>query len=179
MEFDFSNSPSIAKVSRANSYNEEPYAGEVDAHKYPSTMNIISRISTETGDLDAERCRIYAFAGNELRGESRCVGDNHYLTIYGDNATTITFVVENLTNGDIFFAKETVTFESGVLGSRKAPFTITIAETTSISETTDSSRKMKVYSLEGVLIDPAATAETLKKLSRGIYIIDGQKFIVK
>lgn len=179
LEFDFSNSPSIAKVTRANSYNEEPYVGEVDAHKYPSTMNVIARISTEGYNVAAEQCRIYAFAGNELRGESRCVGDNHYLTIYGDNATTITFVVENRTNGDIFFAKETVTFDSGVLGSRKAPFTVTVAETTSISDTTDSSRKMKVYSLEGVLIDPDATAESLKKLSRGIYIIDGQKFIVK
>lgn len=179
MEFDFSNSPSTAKVTRANSYNEEPYAGEVDARKYPSTMNVVARISTEAYNVAADQCRIYAFAGNELRGESRCVGDNHYLTIYGDNATTITFVVENRTNGDTFFAKETVTFDSGVLGSRKAPFTVTVAETTSISETTDSSRKMKVYSLEGILIDPDATAEALKKLSRGIYIIDGQKFIVK
>lgn len=179
LEFDFSNSPSIAKVTRANSYNEEPYVGEVDAHKYPSTMNVIARISTEAYNVAAEQCRIYAFAGNELRGESRCVGDNHYLTIYGDNATDITFVVENTMNGDTYFAKETVTFRSDVLGSRKAPFNITISETTAINDITESSRKMKIYSIEGILINSKATTESLKKLSRGIYIIDGQKFMVK
>ena len=179
LEFDFSNSPSIAKVTRANSYNEEPYVGEVDAHKYPSTMNVIARISTEAYNVAAEQCRIYAFAGNELRGESRCVGDNHYLTIYGDNATDITFVVENTMNGDTYFAKETVTFRSDVLGSRKAPFNITISGTTAINDITDSSRKMKIYSIEGILINSKATTESLKKLSRGIYIIDGQKFMVK
>ena len=179
LDFDFSNVPSKAKVMRASSYSDESYTGEVDARKYPSTMNVIARVSAEDGNIVAEQCRIYAFAGNELRGESRCVGDNHYLTIYGKNATNITFVVEDRTNGDTFFAKESVTFDSGVLGSRKAPFTITVAETTSISNITDSSRKMKVYSIDGVLINSGATAESLKKLSRGIYIIDGQKFIVK
>ena len=179
LDFDFSNVPSKAKVMRASSYSDESYTGEVDARKYPSTMNVIARVSAEDGNIVAEQCRIYAFAGNELRGESRCVGDNHYLTIYGKNATNITFVVEDRTNGDTFFAKESVTFDSGVLGSRKAPFTITVADTTSISNITDSSRKMKVYSIDGVLINSGATAESLKKLSRGIYIIDGQKFIVK
>lgn len=179
MTFDFSNKESRAKSMRANSYSDESIPEDIDVHKYPSTMNIISRISTETGDLDAERCRIYAFAGNELRGESRCVGDNHYLTIYGDNATDITFVVENTMNGDTYFAKETVTFRSDVLGSRKAPFNITISGTTAINDITESSRKMKIYSIEGILINSKATTESLKKLSRGIYIIDGQKFMVK
>ena len=179
MTFDFSNKESRAKAMRANSYSDESIPEDIDVHKYPSTMNIIARISTETGDLDAERCRIYAFAGNELRGESRCVGDNHYLTIYGDNATDITFVVENTMNGDTYFAKETVTFKSDVLGSRKAPFNITLSETTAINDITESSRKMKIYSIEGILINSKATTESLKKLSRGIYIIDGQKFIVK
>ena len=179
MTFDFSNKESRAKAMRANSYSDEPIPEDIDVHKYPSTMNIIARISTETGDLDAERCRIYAFVGNECRGESRSVGDNHYLTIYGDNATDITFVVENTMNGDTYFAKETVTFRSDVLGSRKAPFNITISETTAINDITESSRKMKIYSIEGILINSEATTESLKKLSRGIYIIDGQKFMVK
>lgn len=179
MTFGFSNKESRAKAMRANSYSDESISEDIDVRKYPSTMNIIARISTETGDLDAERCRIHAFVGNECRGESRNVGDNHYLTIYGDNATDITFVVENTMNGDTYFAKETVTFRSDVLGSRKAPFNITISETTAINDITESSRKMKIYSIEGILINSEATTESLKKLSRGIYIIDGQKFMVK
>lgn len=180
LEFDFSNKQSRrAKAMRANTYSEELYSGEVNARKYPSTMNIIARISAEAENLNAENCRIYAFAGNELRGESRSIGDNHYITIYGDEATNITFVVENTTNGDTFFAKEIVTFNSDVLGSRKAPFTITVSEATAINHATDSSHKMKVYGIDGVLVNSEATVESLKKLSRGIYIIDGQKFMVK
>lgn len=176
--FDFSNKQSNTRALRTNAYSDEPYSSDVDVRKYPSTMNIIANI-TAPENLNAGNSRIFAFAGNELRGESRSVGDNHYLTIYGDDATNITFVVENTTNGDTFLAKETVTFNSEVLGSRKAPFTITVSETTAINNVTDSSRKMKIYSIEGVLINSEATTESLKKLSRGIYIIDGQKFMIK
>lgn len=181
LEFDFSDRQSRTKAMRSysNGYEYETYSDEVDARKYPSTMNVIARIVTDAETLVAEKYRIYAFSGNELRGESKCVGDNHFLTIYGDSAIIIRFVVEDLSNGDTFFAKETVTFDSTVLGSRKAPFTITVSGTTAINGITDSSHKMKIYSIEGVLINPEATAESLKKLSRGIYIIDGLKFIVK
>lgn len=179
LEFDFSNKQSRAKAMLANTYRDEPNSGEVDIRKYPSTMNVIARISAEAENLNTDKYCIYAFAGNELRGESRSIGDNHYLTIYGDDATNITFVVENTTNGNTFFANEIVTFKSDVLGSRKAPFTITVSEATAIKDISDSSRKMKIYSIEGVLINSEATARSLKKLSRGIYIIDGQKFMVK
>lgn len=179
LEFDFSNKQSEAKVMLTNSRSDESDSGIIDARKYPSTMNIIARISTDTENTIAEKYRIYAFAGNELRGESRSIGDNHYITIYGDNATDLTFVVEDITNGNTFLAKENATFIPDVLGSRKAPFTITVSETTAINNVIDSSHKMKIYSIEGVLIDSEATTESLKKLSRGIYIIDGQKFIVK
>lgn len=179
LEFDFSNKQSEAKVMLTNSRSDESDSGIIDARKYPSTMNIIARISTDTKNTIAEKYRIYAFAGNELRGESRSIGDNHYITIYGDNATDLTFVVEDITNGNTFLAKENATFIPDVLGSRKAPFTITVSETTAINNVIDSSHKMKIYSIEGVLIDAEATAESLKKLSRGIYIIDGHKFMVK
>ena len=55
LEFDFSNKQSRrAKAMRANTYSEELYSGEVDARKYPSTMNIIARISAEAENLNAE-----------------------------------------------------------------------------------------------------------------------------
>ena len=178
--FDLSNKELRAKAMRANNYIEGSHSEDVDIHKYPSTMNIIARVSNGHENLDASNCRIYAFAGNECRGESRNIDENHYLTIYGDDAINITFVVENTSNGDTYFAKENVTFGQEILGSRKAPFAITVSsEPTGINSVADSSRKMKVYSIEGVLINSEATTETLKMLSRGVYIIDGQKFMVK
>lgn len=176
--FDFLNKASMAKIHRAYDYSEDSGSGDIDVHKYPTTMNIVARVYGLNG-VDEVDYRIYAFAGNECRGESQYVGGNHYLTVYGDNSTNITFIVENTDNGDTYMAKENVTFSQEVLGSRKVPFCITVSETTNIHSVNDSSQKMKIYSVEGILIDTEATVESLKKLSRGMYIIDGQKFMVK
>ncbi len=43
----------------------------------------------------------------------------------------------------------------------------------------NSSHKMKIYTIEGILVDSDATADSLKKLNRGIYIVDGRKFMVR
>lgn len=179
LSFNLSNKASRAKALRSNSYGYDSYNSDIDVHKYPSTMNIVAQISVTPNNVDESKYHIYAFAGNECRGESRYVGGNHYLTIYGDDATNITFVVENTNNGDTYIAKENVTFCPEVIGSRKAPYTITVSEITGIHNVEDTSRKMKIYSIEGILIDAEATTESLKKLSRGIYIVDGQKIMIK
>lgn len=174
--FDFSDKSKV----NAQDIADNPMTA-VDAHKYPSTMNVIAHIVDSSYDVDNEHCRIYAFAGNECRGESQYIGGKHYLTIYGDDVTTITFIVENTNNGDTFVAKESLPFDSEVIiGSRKKPYTLSPTCATGIHEAFgNSSRKMSVYSVEGVLIDSNATPETLKKLKRGIYIIDNQKVVVK
>ena len=67
-----------------------------------------------------------------------------------------------------------------MVGSRRAPYTLTIAETTGIDGAGNlGARNMKVYSIDGVLVNPDATLADILKLERGVYIIDGQKFIVK
>ena len=152
----------------------------VDVHKYPSTMNVIASVQTADAEADNEQYCIYAFAGNECRGESRFVGGKHYLTVYGDEATEITFVVKHTANGGTYLAKEHLTFSPEVVGSRRAPYTLTIAETTGIDGAGNlGARNMKVYSIDGVLVNPDATLADILKLERGVYIIDGQKFIVK
>lgn len=176
--YDFSEKSSRAKVTYPNYYSTS-YLSDIDIHKYPSTMNVIARISADSYGIDEAECRIFAFAGNECRGESQYVNGNHYLTIYGDEATIITFVVENQNNGSAYMVKENVTFGQQVLGSRKSPFTVTVTGTTGVDNVNDASRKMRIYSIEGVLINSEATTESLRRLSPGVYIVDGQKFMVK
>ena len=152
----------------------------VDVHKYPSTMNVIASVQAADAEADNEQYCIYAFAGNECRGESRCISGKHYLTVYGDEATDISFVVKHTANGGTYLAKEHLTFSPEVVGSRRAPYTLTISETTGIDGARNlGARNMKVYSIDGVLVNPDATLADILKLERGVYIIDGQKFIVK
>ena len=83
-------------------------------------------------------------------------------------------------SGDTYLSQDKLTFCPEVIGSRKSPYVISISEATGInSVNADVSRKMRIYSIEGVMIDSEAGLETIQKLNRGIYIIDGQKFIVK
>lgn len=181
LTFDFSaKGTSRAKLPKADHATNASAFTTVDVHKYPSTMNVIARIVELPLGIDNEQCRIYAFAGNECRGESRWVGNNHYLTIYGDNATNISFVVEDKSNGNTYIAQQNLTFTPEVIGSRKVPYVLTLSEATGVHGVNgDATRRMRIYNVEGILIDADATIESLKKLERGIYIIDGQKFMIK
>ena len=88
--------------------------------------------------------------------------------------------MKHTANGGTYLAKEHLTFSPEVVGSRRAPYTLTISETTGIDGARNlGARNMKVYSIDGVLVNPDATLADILKLERGVYIIDGQKFIVK
>lgn len=177
--FDFSEKTSRTMPKRATATRNDIVQQNVDVHKYPSTMNMIVRLSDGYSMLDNADYRIYAFVGNECRGESQHVGKSHYLTVYGDEATTITFVVEDVNSGNTYMAKESLTFCQEVIGNRQSPYIITITDPTSVQDIEKSSHRMTIYSVEGILISSDATVDTLKQLSRGIYIVDGQKFLVK
>ena len=148
-------------------------------HLYPNTMNVTARIYRDGMELSGEDYNIYAFAGNELRGMSRFVGSNHYLTVYGDQPVTITFVVESAETGDSYVVGETLRFADGVVGSRTSPFAFTVGGSTGIDQRVDTSRPMTVYSLEGVLVSRDATLKTLRNLPKGVYIVNGHKCFVK
>jgi hypothetical protein len=117
--------------------------------------------------------------GDELRGISRLVRDNHYLTVYGNDPVEISFIVESKETGESFVTTETLTFSDDVVGSRKTPFILHIGDATGIDTLNTNGKPMTVYSLEGVLISRDATLKALKQLPKGVYIVNGQKCFVK
>ena len=147
--------------------------------RYPNTMNMTARIVRDGMELPGKDYNVYAFAGNEMRGVSQFVGSNHYLTVYGDQPVTISFVIEAVETGDSYEAKETLTFADDVVGSRKSPFVFNIGTALGIDQRMDTSRPMTVYSLEGVLVSRDATLKTLRSLPKGVYIVNGHKCFVK
>ncbi len=152
---------------------------DIDIHRYPNTMNVTARIYRNGVELAADDYIIYAMAGDEIRGISQCVSGNHYLTVYGDGATKVSFVIENVKTGDSYVADEILMFRSDVVGSRKAPYGFNISDATGIEQLADSSRPMTVYTVEGILVSRDATLKTLRRLPKGIYIVNGQKCYVK
>jgi surface protein len=89
--------------------------------RYPNTMNITARISLEGMETQAEGYIVYVLADGELRGISQCIGGTLYLTVYGDQAVPLSFLVEEETTGQTFEVRESLSFVSDVVGSRRQP----------------------------------------------------------
>lgn len=152
---------------------------EVDIHKYPNTMNVTARIIRDGEALSSSDYIIYAMAGKELRGISKHVGKNQYLTVYGEKPVEITLLIEDMTTGESFVVSDPLLFTNDVVGSRKSPLLLNIGDIVGIETMVIDSRPMTVYNLQGVLIYRDATIKSLRNLPKGIYIINGRKCLIK
>lgn len=166
--------PSLAKMNDDTA--TQPTA-MVDARMYPSTLNVIAVLNGEGVEV-SEDCQLYAFVDNECRGVSRNISGKYFVTVYGDDAATVKFLVKNMRTGLEYEAEGTLTFCEDVVGSVKDPLVLTITPT-AIHRIFDNTRKYKVYSVEGVMVKDGITADKFSELPRGIYIIDGQKVIIE
>ena len=126
----------------------------------------------------SEDCQVYAFVDNECRGVGRIINGKYFITVYGDVAATVKFLVKNMRTGLEYEAEGTLTFCEDIVGSVKDPLVLTITPT-AIPRIFDNTRKYKVYSVEGVMVKDGITADKFSELPRGIYIIDGQKVIIE
>ena len=149
----------------------------VDARIYPSTLNVIAVLSGDGTEVSGD-CQVYAFVDNECRGVGRIINGKYFVTVYGDVAATVKFLVKNIRTGLEYEAEETLTFCEDIVGSVKEPMVLTMTPT-AIRRIFDDSRKYKVYSVEGVMVKDGITADKFSELPRGIYIIDGQKVIIE
>lgn len=176
LQFDFSGVANIRQAvrSRAHAVTE----AVVDIRRYPNTMNVTAQICRDGIGLSSDKYTVYAMTGGELRGMSQCIGQNHYLTVYGDSPIEVTFLIESVETGETFVAKETLAFRDEVVGSRKSPFLFNIGSATGI-ESISGDRPMTVYNLQGILVSRDATLKTLHRLPKGVYIVNGQKCFIK
>ncbi|MBR4898957.1 MAG: Ig-like domain-containing protein [Prevotella sp.] len=188
LAFDFTEAPAGSRMAKSQISNLKSQTSSVDPHQYPSTMNITARIYRDGMELPGSQYTVYAYAGDELRGVSQFVGENHYLTVYGDEPVNISFIVESAETGETFSAAETLTFVSDVVGSRKSPYAVNISTTTGISQQM-ADTPMTIYTLDGILVSRDATIKTLHTLPKGVYIVrsadgrlpgkNGRKTVVK
>ena len=152
---------------------------EIDVHRYPNTMNLTVRLIKDGTEQTGGNYIVYAIVNNELRGISQYIGNNYFITVYGDKPVDITFICVSTETGRSFVANETIQFLDDVIGSRKSPFAISFGDVTGIEQWDRNQKPITVYSLEGILIGRNMTHKMLKKLPKGLYIVNGQKLYVK
>lgn len=158
--------------------DEEQQDMEVDIRKYPSTMNIIGKLTQKDADMTGSDYRLYVMVGNECRGISQLIDGKYYLTIYGEKDEKLNLVIENLQTQESILVQDALTFKEDVLGSRTSPYDFNIDIMTGIEDILADGKELRIYSIDGYLIDAHATVKTLKKLVKGVYIINGKKYVV-
>lgn len=158
--------------------DEEQQDMEVDIRKYPSTMNIIGKLTQKDADMTGRDYRLYVMVGNECRGISQLIDGKYYLTIYGEKDEKLNMVIENLQTQESILVQDALTFKEDVLGSRTSPYDFNIDIMTGIENILADGKELRIYSIDGYLIDAHATVKTLKKLVKGVYIINGKKYVV-
>ena len=157
--------------------DEEQQDMEVDIRKYPSTMNIIGKLTQKDADMTGSDYRLYVMVGNECRGISQLIDGKYYLTIYGEKDEKLNMVIENLQTQESILVQDALTFKEDVLGSRTSPYDFNIDIMTGIENILADGKELRIYSIDGYLIDAHATVKTLKKLVKGVYIINGKKYV--
>lgn len=175
--FDFTAGTVGNRAQRISAFARESM--DVDIHRYPNTMNITMQIQRNGSEVVSGNYNIYAMVGDELRGVSKQIGNNHYLTVYGDKSGEMSFIVESADTGETFETTQTLAFRDDVVGSRKSPYILQIGNTTGIESVASDARPMTVYSMEGILMSRDATKKALKQLPKGVYIVNGRKCFVK
>lgn len=158
--------------------DEEQQDLEVDIRKYPSTMNIIGKLTQKDADMTGSDYRLYVMVGNECRGISQLIDGKYYLTIYGEKDEKMNMVIENLHTQESILVQDALTFKEDVLGSRTSPYDFNIDIMTGIENILADGKELRIYSIDGYLIDAHATVKTLRKLVKGVYIINGKKYVV-
>lgn len=158
--------------------DEEQQDMELDIRKYPSTMNIIGKLTQKDADMTGSDYRLYVMVGNECRGISQLIDGKYYLTIYGEKDEKLNMVIENLHTQESILVQDALTFKEDVVGSRTSPYDFNIDIMTGIENILADGKELRIYSIDGYLIDAHATVKTLKKLVKGVYIINGKKYVV-
>ena len=155
----------------------------VHSRTYPNTMNIVAQIAA---DEAMENYTVAAYSGAECRGIGTVVGGRIYLTVHGKGGEPIHFQITDA-KGNQMQARQTETFASDLLGTAKAPYTITLDDATSIGQIAvqEMSEPLSIYTTSGSLVktvQPVANGSIdvlLSDLPRGIYVVKSKSVSCK
>lgn len=178
LAYNFTDVPSGSRMLKSVAHKSLFKMNGVDVNSYPNTMNMTVRLCQDSMELTGNDYTLYALSGDELRGVAEFVGSNYYLTVYGEQPVDISFIAEDCSTGETFVAKEHLMFRDDVVGSRHAPFSVNIGESTGISEIGNGRWIMdyNVYDLQGRKVN--SQFSTFQSQSRkGVYIVNGHKVV--
>lgn len=148
-----------ARQAAALSYNPR---------KFADNMAIVADLGT---DVDTDRYSVYAFVGDECRGEGKAVNGRYFITAYGKQGEYVTLRVIDNETGEIQTANS-LQFAQAV-GSLKSPVKLNVNVSGIENITVDADQlddNAVIYDLQG---------RRLGKGAKGLLIVNGKKVFVK
>lgn len=171
----------LDKVSTAQSETvaENYGSAEPNPRQYQEVMSIIALVKENGESVAKSNLLVSAMVGDELRGVGKIVNGKYYLAVYGTTGEDVEFFIENEETGDKTEIAETVSFKEDLIGNRKSPYILDLDFATDIDAIFAQGKTVKVYNLQGILIDVFATRKSMEKLPAGVYIVNGKKLVRK
>lgn len=136
--------------------------------KFADNMAIVADLGT---DVDTDRYSVYAFVGDECRGEGKAVNGRYFITAYGKQGEYVTLRVIDNETGEIQTANS-LQFAQAV-GSLKSPVKLNVNVSGIENITVDADQlddNAVIYDLQG---------RRLGKGAKGLLIVNGKKVFVK
>ena len=158
----------------------ENYAqNEPNPRQYQEVMSVIALVKENGEHVAKSNLLVTAMVGEELRGVGKIVNGKYYLVVYGTTGEDVKFFIENDETGDKTEIAETVSFKEDLVGNRKSPYILDLDFATGLDAIFANGKTVKVYNLQGILMDGFATRKSMEKLPAGVYIVNGKKLVRK
>lgn len=135
--------------------------------QFADNMTIIASLSEK---VDDGQYSIWAFVGDECRGEGKMIDGRFFITVGGKNNETVTFKLFDTTTGEFIPVDDAVSFTK-TLGTyaKPAAFSYTVTGIRDIADA-EGAQEVKAFNLNGQQVNGNA---------KGLLIIGGKKVVKK
>ena len=99
---------------------------DIDGSRFADNMSMVAEVNAVS---DASRCTVYAFVGDECRGQGVNVGGRQFITVHGNIGEQVSFRIYDELTGQFYECNETQKLLS-VSGSTKAPVALNAGNAT-------------------------------------------------
>ena len=144
----------------------------VEPRKYPNMMCITAQVVKAGVTCDAGDYFLGAFVNGECRGVGKAIDGMIFLSVYGDKAEPVTFVIVDKQSGEEYSISETFDFHADMYGNVREPLFLHVGTATGIMNISDDTTGHEgIYNTLG---------QRVNKVSRnGIFIHNGKKVLIK
>lgn len=165
---------SNAKAVYSTRLDINPAPWTVNVHNYPNMMCLTAELFDNGMRTADDEYFVAAFVGEECRGVGKYVGGKLYMAVYGGimAGEQVVFRAVDRESGEQFAIQETLDFCADAVGSNSSPYVLNLGQATGITD-------VDAYPMATEGIYDVSGQKMKMPNTRGIYIVNGKKVLIK